>query len=385
MSAADTATSGGSVRHTTEGALRLSSHTDLDALLRLSPDAVVVVDGTGRIRAVNDLTEQLLHASRAVLLRHSIDDLLPVELRDRHRHHRDTFTAAPQRRTMGWGRELRAVRLDGSSFPVDVSLQPVELDGEALVIAAVRDRTREHELVLSNAELAEAARALRSFVSLASHELRTPLTSVKGFAETLLSGRITQPEMVQQLLTRIRDNADRQDALITSLLDLSRIEAGKLHVSLEPVDVAALVTDLVADLDDDRVHAEVPTAWVRADPLRLEQVLVNLVTNALRYGAPPVTITGHAQDQQQVLTVRDVGGGIDPAFEATLFDAFTQASSGDRRVATGLGLGLYLARELQHAMDGTISYRRDGAGGTCFDLGLARIDRPQGTGPAPVR
>lgn len=369
---------------TADAVLRLSGRAELDALLRLSPDAVLVADGTGRIRAVNTLAEQLLQATEVVLRRHAIDDLLPVELRDRHRRHRAGFAAAPQRRTVGWGRQLRAVRLDGSSFPVDVNLQPIELDGQALVIAAIRDRTREHELVTLNEELAEAARSLRSFVSLASHELRTPLTSVKGFAETLLSGRITDPAMAEQLLTRIRDNADRQDALISSLLDLSRIEGGKLNVAIEPVEVRTLVTGLIADIEDARVEADVPEVWVCADPLRLEQVLANLVTNALRYGAPPVTITARPREQRLALTVRDAGQGIDPALEATLFDAFTQASRGDRRTTAGLGLGLYIARELQHAMDGTIGYRRDAAGGTCFDLGLARIDRPDGTDQAPL-
>lgn len=361
--------------------LRLSDPRELDALLRLSPDAVLVVDDTGRIRAANALAEQLWRTSATVLERHSVDDLLPVALRERHRQHRATFRAAPQRRTMGWGRQLRAVRLDGSSFPVDVNLQPIELDGRSLVIAAIRDRTREHELVALNEELAEAARSLRSFVSLAAHELRTPLTSVRGFAETLLSGRVTDPQMVAQLLTRIRDNADRQNALISSLLDLSRIEAGKFHVTVEPVEVHALVTELVAGLDDDRVGADVPETWVSADPLRLEQVLLNLVTNALRHGAPPVAITARLQEQQLTLTVRDAGRGVDPAFEATLFDAFTQAGDGQGRTTTGLGLGLYLARELQHAMGGAIGYRRDAAGGTCFDLGLTRLDGPGAAGP----
>ncbi len=340
----------------------------LHAVLTLSPDAILVVDRHGTIHHANALAATLFRATIDGLSGASVDTLVPAHLRATHAAERARFDADPGLRTMGSGRDLYARRRDGSTFPVDISLHPVIIDDRRLVLAAIRDVGWHHELRAENQQLADHARILREFVSLASHELRTPLTAVRGFAEPLLEGRVT-PEAHDELLGRIVRNAARQEELIAGLLTLSRIQAGRLTVRPDVLDLQTLVTGVVEAIDDDAVTTEVPRLHIWADALWTEQVIVNLVTNALRYGAPPVLIDAHRRGLRVVLTVQDRGPGIDPDFEPVLFEAFQQQSTGDSRVAQGLGIGLFLARDLMTAMDGSIHYRRDDtAAWTTFEL-----------------
>lgn len=360
--------------------VQVTTSTGIEAMLMLSPDAVVVVAADGTIARANELAATLFRTTVDDLQGSSVDVLVPEELRQGHVAQRASFHESPSVRSMGSGRELRAQRDDGTQFPVDISLQPVYLDNERLVLAVVRDVSSHHALREANRELAADARTLREFVSLASHELRTPLTSVKGFAETLLSGRASDEQQQERLLQRIVHNADRQEALVTGLLDLSRIQRGRLEITSREVDLTAVVVSIHEALEDEDIHLEVPPLVVHADPLRLEQVLLNLVVNALRYGDPPVTVRAVEADTEVVITVRDEGPGVAAEFESAMFEAFHQQSTGDRRDAEGLGLGLFLSRELMHAMGGTIAYRREDDRATCFDvsLPLAEVARRNG-------
>lgn len=339
----------------------------LTAMLQLSPDAVLVVDEHGWITDANDLAARLFRVRLDVLTTSSVDALVPDDVQLVHATHRRNFHAAPTVGTMGWGRELRARRPDGTQFPVDVSLQPVEVAGRPRILAVVRDVTAHHELRHQNRRLAADADALRGFVSMAGHELRTPLTSVRGFAETLLHrAELRDSPMAPELLERIVRNSERQEALIAGLLDVSRIQGGALRVEATRVELVAVVREVVAAFGADlQARLELPDRLtVVADRIRVEQVLVNLLTNALRYGAPPVDIALVPDGAEAVLTVTDHGPGVPEDFRDLLFEPFQQASTGDRREAIGLGLGLHVASEVLQAMAGSIAHRQDDPGTT---------------------
>ena len=356
-------------------ALRPTDAGALTALLDLSPDAVVVTDRSGHIRRANEMAAGLFRFELDALLELTVEALVPSQLRELHQEERAGFYRQPSRRSMGTGRTLRARRRDGTTFPVDISLQPVLVDDEPLVVAVVRDLTSHDELRRRNDQLAHDADMLRRFVDVASHELRTPLTAVLGFAETLLEQPGMAEEVRADLVDRLARNARRQEALISGLLDLSRLHSGKLPVSIERVDLAATVQEVVGAFDEVEIHHTVPAgSWTYADELRIEQVLTNLLTNAVRYGAEPIHIDlgqvdGDPSSLLQ-LTVRDEGPGIAEDFEERIFEAFSQQSVGDRRDANGLGLGLYLSRELMLTMGGTLTYRRNEPSGSCFDIRL---------------
>lgn len=356
-------------------AIRPTDAVAVAALLDLSPDAVLVVEQTGLVRQANELAADLFRCGHDRLLGLEVEALVPTHLRGSHRGQRAAFHRAPSRRSMGSGRRLRARRLDGTTFPVDISLQPISVADEMLVVAVIRDLTAHDELRRRNDELVRDADALRRFIDVASHELRTPLTSLLGFAETLQQQPDLEADLRAEILSRLVRNARREEALVSGLLDLSRFHNGKLDLSIDPVDLVTTVQELVTLFDGIDITCMVPSGTrVLADALRLEQILSNLLTNAVRYGQEPITIEAGMVDgshgAQVWLRVRDQGPGIDEEFETALFRAFSQQSTGDRRDAAGLGLGLYLARELAAAMGGTITYDANEPTGSCFEVRL---------------
>lgn len=348
----------------------------LAGVLSLSPDAILLVDAEGRILAVNQLAVELLGHDAHELVGQPVEVLVPDESRSGHASHLAAFMARPVQRPMGSGQLLRAQRGDGSCFPADVSLHPVVVDGEQLVVVAVRDLSRQRQLQRRNHELEEHAEALGRFVDVASHELRTPLSAIRGFAETLQRPGLNSTEQ-QVVLEGLLRNAQRQQALIDELLDLSRLRHGASTPELQSVNLAALLTRLADDLDDGRVDVGVvPEVAVLAEPRSLERIFVNLLSNAHRYGRAPICIaaaptSGPGQAPGVQISVCDQGPGVAPDFEQRLFTPFSQQSTGDTREAAGLGLGLYLSHQWARAMGGELRYRPNQPNGACFDLVLA--------------
>ena len=357
----------------------------LTAFLDLSPDAVVVVDRDGRIAHANHEAEVLFGYVVDDLVGELVEALVPDDQQTLHEVQRVGFTAAPTQRPMGAGRNLHARHADGTRIPVDISLAPIETDEGPLVAAVVRDvrdrRDAYAALEEANARLQatndqlEAVNAHQErFVSMASHELRTPLTTITGFVEMLqLRWRELDDERRAQYLQTIRRSVERQTALLDDLLDVSRIRVGRLDLAPAPRDLTRLVDDalLAADLATPEVTVSLGRdTTVLADEGRLVQVLVNLLTNARRYGRPPVTVTAERDGDMVEVRVRDHGPGVPADFEASLFGMFAQASIGDRRTAGGTGLGLYIVQQLVAAHHGTVTHRRPADGGAEFVVRL---------------
>jgi K+-sensing histidine kinase KdpD/ActR/RegA family two-component response regulator len=248
----------------------------------------------------------------------------------------------------------------------------------ALAVQNAQRFERERETVK---QLSELSRMKSTFLATVSHELRTPLTVVMGFAQTLLrrGDRVT-PEQRVELLERIASQSARLSRLVDDLIDATGVESGLLRVSVEPVDVAAIVARVAEGfLDTDReIVAEVETALpaAYADDVRLEQVMVNLVENARKYSTPgrPIRVNAWSEDGEVCLAVVDEGIGIDPAFAARMFEPFTQADEGDTRRDRGVGLGLAIVRGLVVAMNGTVAAVSEPGVGTTFTVRLGQVE-----------
>jgi len=224
----------------------------------------------------------------------------------------------------------------------------------------------------------EAAR--RDFVANASHELRTPVTAISGAAETLLGGAMDDKERGRQFVEIIARHADRLSHLTRSLLDLSRIESGEWRVDLQPLDAkecAAVAIDLERQAAERRsmvLKQEVPAdTWVLADRRALEQVLINLVDNAVKHTPTggTVTVTSQVEPGGVVLAVLDTGPGIERHHLTRIFERFYRVDPGRAREAGGAGLGLAIVRHLVEAQGGTIGVD-SGSGGTRFWVRLPR-------------
>jgi PAS domain S-box-containing protein len=356
-----------------------------------APAAMVMVDQHGTIALVNAMTEQLLGYRRDEIIGLPMDRLVPTRFRDRHPEYRTSFFGNREQRPMGAGRDLYALRKDGSEVPVEIGLSPIETADGPFVLAAVTDISQRKQvederarlLVREQAARTEIERASRlkdEFLAVLSHELRTPLNAVLGYAH-LLTSRALPPERSAHALDAIQRNAQAQARLVESLLDLSRIMAGKLELDRERVDLSTVVNAAIdvirpeADAKGISVDVEMPTSGIAlvGDGGRLQQVFWNLLSNAVKFSprSGRVGLRVAQQDSEVRVQVSDNGKGIEPDFLPHVFERFKQSDSHKGRSPVGLGLGLALVREMVQAHGGTVVAESPGDGhGSTFTVTL---------------
>ncbi|WP_242355599.1 cell wall metabolism sensor histidine kinase WalK [Anaeromyxobacter sp. SG64] len=314
-------------------------------LLAALPDAAALVSRDGWVRVSNAAFDTLAASGRAA-------GLTPLEIT-----RSAELSEAVKRALEGTARKLE-LQLGRRTWLVH--LAPL-LRGEVLLL--LRDVT----------EAKRAAATRRDFVANASHELRTPVAAIRAAAETLLAGALEDPAAAREFVGIVARHAERLSRLTQDLLDLSRIESRQWSFELAPVDAAhvtAQAVDLVAAAARGkglRLAAEVPDeARVRADARALEQVLVNLVENAVKYTAEGgVTVGAEREGDGWVLSVTDTGPGIDRHHLPRLFERFYRIDPGRARDHGGTGLGLAIVKHLVQGMGGEVGVE-SGASGSRF-------------------
>ena len=352
-------------------------------LLESAPDAMVIVGYDGRIALVNSQLERLFGHSREALLGQSVDVLVPQRLRGHHAQHRAGFFSQPRPRAMGAGLELFGQRADGSEFPLEISLSPLETEEGLFVSAAIRDATERRRFEQT---LQDASRLKSEFLATMSHELRTPLNGIIGFSEFLIDEKAGALNGQQkEFLTDVLASGRHLLRLINDVLDLSKIEAGKMELAPESFNLVAAVDEVCAVVSPiaqakaisllRQVSEEAVT--VTLDRHRFMQILYNLLSNALKFtnAGGQVSLSLDREDDVLRLQVRDTGIGICTADLPKLFFEFQQLESGSGRRHDGTGLGLVLTKRLAELHGGSIRAESEVGKGSLFTVKLP-LDAP---------
>lgn len=349
-------------------------------LIEYAPDAILQIDSSGTIVIANRTAESLFGYSRQELLRLNVDALVPAAVRHKHAADRERFAAAGITRPMGQGLNLQARRKDSTLIPVEISLSPVSTERGVQVIAVVRDVTERrkteqqlhtlqqsymHELEARQQEAERLNRLKSEFMASISHELRTPLHTIIGFAELLGEDNgMPLNEKQKRFLHHIQTDSEHLLGLINDVLDLSRIEAGGLRLATQSLPLAPVITETVNAVRPYAAEKRVTVGvdelgeeiGVLADPLRVRQILYNLLTNGVKFTPEggEVNVSTSAAGRFVRVTVADTGVGIPEEECSRIFDKFYQTGYTAEGTRQGTGLGLTICKQLVQMQGGVI-------------------------------
>ncbi|MGD1877738.1 MAG: PAS domain S-box protein [Kiloniellaceae bacterium] len=332
--------------------------TDLkraDEMFRLavdaSPAAMIMTDRDGRILLANNEAVEVFGYGHDDLMGMKVEDLMPGRVREKHHDLRSEFMCYPDKRFMGTGRDLYGLRADGTEFPLEIALNPIDGPKGAMVLSVVVDITERKrtaaELERRTNELQHSNAELQQFAFVASHDLQEPLRMVTSFCE-LLKERYGEQlgSDGNEFVDFAVDGARRMRQLINDLLDYSRLQTRDIplaEVSINDVLNIALLnlSERIREVDAEILAGDLPT--VSGNEPQLTQLFQNLIGNALKFTVserPRVEVTAVAERENWLFTVRDNGIGIDPLQKEAIFGVFQRLHTRDEFPGTGIGLAI---------------------------------------------
>ncbi len=360
---------------------------EAETFFQLAPEAFFIVNESGCIVSANKNAHKIFGYQNDSLLGRQIEELLPDELCMQHVQWRESYMANSYPRVMGSGEAFRAQRQSGEEFDVSVNLEPIRRADGNFVIVAVHDvtmqRVIENDLKLAKKNAEESSRAKSEFVANMSHEIRTPLNAVLGTALLLEKTVLTAEQ--KKYLSMVQQAGKSLLAIVNDILDLSKIEAGQLHINCDLFSLDDLLDDLAAVMSITAgsrplelvIHCEPDVAThFYGDSFRLKQILMNLLSNAIKFtqaGKIVLRVSRGFNENGEALlqfVVSDTGIGMTEEQQSRLFNAFSQADNSITRRFGGTGLGLVICSKLMQMMGGTIDLQSQQGNGSVFTATL---------------
>jgi PAS domain S-box-containing protein len=353
---------------------------EAEALFTSIGDGAISTDEFGKITRVNPVAQRILGYKESELIGEWFPKkIVAVNANDQPINLIDRPITKAFLTGQSVSEKMYYKHKDGHFFPVSVSVSAIILDGKPLgAIEVFRDITLEEEVDRMKSE----------FISLASHQLRTPLSAIKTYSHMLADGYMGEVNDTQKKSLRtIIAATNRMNELISTLLNITRIESGTIAITPKVIEVDQLTGEVTKELSlmaaDKSIELTVKSAGqrsktVRTDPLILKEIISNLVTNAIKYTPDKgsVSLTVQAYQHTVQISVRDSGWGIPESQHEQIFSKFFRAQNIVKRETTGTGLGLYLVKGLIDAIGGEIWFKSAEGKGTTFYISLPRYTKP---------
>lgn len=350
------------------------------AILNTAVNAIITIDSQGRIQLFNPGAEKMFDYRAEEVQGRNVKMLMPAPYREEHDGYIHRYRQEHTAHIIGIGREVMGKRKNGETFPIHLSVGESHLGGQSLFVGVISDITlqKESEQALVRAkESAEASSRMKSeFVNMMSHELRTPLTVILGYIPVLKKAEALKgPTTIASIAEDIQASGDHLLSLINDLLDISKIEAGKLDLKIEKLSLPDVINQaqtalkLKAENKHIALLAVSDEGNLHADPIRLQQILINLVGNAIKFtDHGSVSIQGKHLGDRVEIDIEDTGCGIQEAEQAAIFEKFHQIDSSSTRAVGGSGLGLAITRHLVELHNGTIDVVSTPGEGSIFRI-----------------
>lgn len=403
----------------------INRHEIIDTIFKDATEGIIVSDVSGYIRMANSSATSMLGYRDEELSALKIEDIVPSNVRGHHQFHREKYNKESQARPMGVGLDLYAERKDGSQFPVEISLSPVQIKGQKFIVAflidisvrkgievtvkekqqelervaaalistneglekKVSDRTKVlqeaiRELEKSRNELSKALEKekdlndLKSrFISMASHEFRTPLTTILSSASLISEYKdLSNDDKREKHISRIKSAVDNLNDILSDFLSLSKLEEGKVNTEFRKFDLSALISEIVSDLQINTKkgqqieYSHQGIHEVILDSKLLKNILINLINNAIKFSAEnkKIFVQVKVTEKEIELEIIDQGIGISEEDQKHLFERFFRAKNAFN--IQGTGLGLHIVGSYVDLMNGQLQLNSELDKGTTIKI-----------------
>lgn len=360
---------------------RTRSERNLSQVLDAVVDGIITTGEKGNIQVFNPAAEKIFGYTASEVIGKNLSMLMAREDSQRHAGYMQYYSDTGKAKIIGRGRIVKGQRKDGSTFPMDLAISEIEIEGNRIYTGIIRDITErqkaEHEIIEAK-EAAERASTVKSeFMANMSHELRTPLNAIIGFSEITRS-EIFGPlgnEKYKEYLCDIQDSARHLLDLINDILDLTRIEVGKFELQEETFSVPELISGTLPFVDTSTVYLTKEIAddmpMLHADKRRVKQMVLNLLSNSVKFSedGANVTMRAHVNDERAiVLQVQDTGIGMTAEEIEIALTPFEQIDTGLSRKYDGAGLGLPLVNRMAEMNDAQLEVQSVPGEGTTVSI-----------------
>ncbi len=346
-------------------------------------EGIITIDSNGIIKSFNSAALKMFGYSRKEIIGKNVNILTPEPHYSLHNSYIKNYLNTKIPKMIGLGRRLEAVKKDGSTFPIDISISETVLNNEHIFTGIIRDQTQ-----YKRAEEAEKANQAKSeFLSRMSHELRTPLNAIIGFSEVIFyNSKEPLSSSQKKNLNHILKASQHLLELINDILDLSRIDSGKIRLLLEPINLAELMKNLsnlvypIAEKEKVQLNlTEIDSdIYVLGDKTRLKQSILNLLSNAIKYNRPSGQVSleiNRLPNNKTLIKISDTGIGIPNENFEDLFKPFNRLGA-DRSEIEGTGIGLAITKKLVELMNGSITVESELGKGSQFSIKIPSVNNP---------